>query len=144
MIGGTEESILKEWHQINLALIFRIFLRKFWKLLSTFFFILIFFSYSQKYIKNYSYVFQYKILNLILHLSQIKLDPDFNKKNSLRIILNNLMKLLTLSIFMALLVLLVSLPLDPRPPLYIPPPLYVSPPICHPHTKICMTSQVPK
>ena len=96
------------------------------KLLSTFFFILIFFSYSQKYIKNYSYVFQYKILNLILHLSQIKLDPDFNKKNSLRIILNNLMKLLTLSIFMALLVLLVSLPLDPRPPLYIPPPCFPS------------------
>ena len=53
-------------HQINLTPIFHIFLKIYWKLLSSFFIILNFFSYPHKYIENFSYVFKYKILNFTL------------------------------------------------------------------------------
>ena len=56
----------KFWHQINLTPIFHIFLKIYWKLLSSFFIILNFFSYPHKYIENFSYVFKYKILNFTL------------------------------------------------------------------------------
>ena len=96
-------------------------------MLSTFFYILIFFSYSQKYIENHSYVFQYKILNfspiliilLLPQISWIQILRNFILWKSFSTILRKLQLYLSSGLYF--------LPFRPSPPLYIPPPLYAYP-----------------